>query len=1114
MQPVQSRTHSRIPGPLALSLVLLCLILAGSPSKAVAQSLAGLGGLNGSVEDPQGGVIAKANVEVTNSSLGIDRKIATTDAGLFSAPSLPPAPGYVVTVTAPGFDISKTENIVVHVGEVVEIPVKLALAGQRQDIIVSGSSAPILDFSKTEVSDLINEDQINNLPINGRRADEFALLAPGVVPDTTSGEVSFHGVPSGNLFLLDGVDITQQWFIQNAGGDTSILSNISMDAVQEFRTELLGYSAEFGRGAGGVINLITRSGTNQFHGGAFWYYRNQGFNATDLFSKLLVNGVSTPYNPPESRQEYGGTVGGPIIKDKLFFFSSYEGTFRNFPVVSSMFSESSSLNTTTGQLLSGQCNATAAQCAAVQTFINRLSIPSTVARNLHQNAAFVKFDYRPSVKSTYSAHFNLVNYTATHDGTSAAATTDGTGASGENYNVGTHVRNAHLANTYLISPSMVNEARFGFSADRRFQGLPTDLAPPDGVHSELIVNGISTFGVSLNQLPNIQPTEKRFDFSDNLSQSKGKHQLKYGIDLAYLRSVENAVFSGPGAYTYSTFTNFAYDLTPESTDPVSTVAPYSSSGKHYTSFAQAVGHPQTRITIRDYDFFAQDLYQLTPSLALNLGVRYEYATYTQPPPPTYQATNSGVGKINQPKADFAPRIGFSYAMNNSQTVVRGSYGIFYNRLPGATITRLQQLGGSIRKSFTLGNGSSTQFPVAPVFPNTFTSLSQVNSVLNPSLINSGFAIPTLATPYVQEWTLGVEHALTKNMSLNLAYIGSRGVKFIQRSDLNAGPPTGTDTYAIYNSAGVQTGSFATPVYFNTANGNTTYNSNYSRVLQIDNGGRLWYDGLIVEFHQRANKYIQSNIAYTWSHSEDLGQGTFSSNYYFSDQGDTYFNGSSIINGKSGYAYEKGSSLEDQRQRIVMTAIMHTPDVTGGMLKKEVVNGWQLAPIFTYGTPQFVDSYLTVGGASVGSGAGQLPASAIPVGNATTSSDARLYYSTPTLSGIGAETPGGSRVPFLPTANLPLGHTVQLDGRLTKIFPIHESQTFEFSFEAINVLNHIRYTGVNQTVYKSIWDSTTNTGFLVQQAPGGASGWGAGTASGGFPDGTNARRAQIALRYTF
>ena len=595
------------------------------------------------------------------------------------------------------------------------------------------------------------------------------------------------------------------------------------------------------------------------------------------------------------------------------------------------------------------------------------------------------------------------------------------------------------------------------------------------------------------RLPNIQPTEKRFDFVDNFSQSKGKHQLKYGVDLAYLRSVENAVFSGPGGYTYTNFTNFAYDLAPNpATDPVSITSPYSSAGKHYSTFAQAVGHPQTRITIRDYDFFAQDVWQATKSLSLNLGVRWDYATFTQPPPPTYAATNPSVGKINQPKNDFSPRIGFAYALNNNKTIVRGNYGIFYNRLPGASITRLQQLGGTVRKSFTLSDTNSTQFAAAPVFPNTFTSLAQVNSVLSPSSINSGFAIPTLATPYVQEFSLGVEHAITRDISLNLAYIGSRGVKFLQRSDLNAGPPTGIDTFNIINTSGVQTGTYSTPVYYNAANGNTTYNPNYSKILQIDNGGRLWYDGFVAELHQRANKYIQSTIAYTYSHSLDLGQGTASSNYYFTDQGDTYFNGSSLINGKSGYAYEKGRSLEDQRHRIVLSGLISAPKVDySSLAAKQALNGWELSPIFTYATPQYVDSTLTV-----------------------SSADPRLYVPTPTLSGIGAEAPGGTRVPFLPTANLPLGHTVQLDGRLTKSFALPKGQSIQLAFEAINALNHIRYTGVVQLAYKSTWNSNTNIGTLTQQPVGGTTGLGAGNASGGFPDGTNARRAQASFRYTF
>ena len=1077
---VSHRTHTSrgLRRFVSAGILLLASLLSASVHTS-AQSLAGLGALSGTAYDPSGAVVPNASVEVINANLGIDRKITATGAGIFVAPSLTPDPGYSVVVTAPGFAKATVTGIEVHVGEQVSVPVKMVLSSASSTVTIAADTEPIVDTTKTELSTLVDQAQILNLPINGRRVDQFVLLTPGVSRDGTNGDVTFHGIPNGNLFLQDGVDITTQWFVANAGGGSSsiaMLSNISMDAVQEFRTEAMGYSAEFGRGAGGVVNTLTKSGTDQFHGTGFWYFRNRTLNAIDLFSKL--NGV--PFNAPEYRHEFGGTVGGPIIKDKLFFFSSYEGTIRNYPIISSIVN--SSILSSSGQLLAGQCAvppAQAAQCAAVQTDINRFF--RSVNRSLDQNGAFAKFDYRPSEKSTYTIGMNLVNYSTVHGGVTSIAPTDGS-AVGTNYNQATHVRNVHLSNTYLVSGSMVNEARFGFSVDRRQQGLASDLLPPDGLLSAVTVAGQGSLGVSSNQLPNIQPTERRFDLADDFSQTHGKHQLKYGMDLAYLRSIENAVFSGPGSYTYTSFTNFAYDLDPNpATDPNPPAA-----GKHWSGYSQALGKPLTSITIRDYDFFVQDQYQLTHALLVDLGVRYEYSTFTQPPPPSYTATNPNVGPINQPKDNFAPRIGFAYSMFNSKTVVRGSYGMFYNRIPGATLTRMQQLGGVVRKSFSLSANNPAQLALGPAFPGRLTQLSQIASL--GIIANTGFTIPGLKTPYVQEWAFGVEQQLSANMSLNVAYTGVRGIHFLQRSDINAGPPTGVDTFTIENSSGVATGqTYSTPVYFNAANGNTTFNPAYGKILQIDNAGRIWYDGMTAEFHQRENRFMQSSIAYTWSHSEDLGQSTATNNYYFSDQGNTFYNGVSTISGRSGYSYEKGRSGEDQAQRLVATAILAPPPITlQSTWASEAVNGWQLAPIFTAGSPQFVNSSLTV-----------------------STADPRLYTTTPTLSGIGGEAPGGTRVPFLPTDNLPLGHQYQVDARLTKHFPIKEKQSLELSFEAINAFNHMFFTSVNQTAYKSIWNSTTNTGVIEA-----VNGVGTGTATAGFPDGTNARRALASLRFSF
>lgn len=1039
--------------------LLFSLALLGTSVSGYAQSLAGLGAIGGTVRDPQGAVVAKAAVTVRNPKIGIERKITATNDGTFMAPSLPPAEGYSISVEMGGFSAYTASNISLHVGEVVNVPVTLTLGDVGQNISVT-DAVPLMNTTENDVGALVNQTQITELPINGRRVDQFALLSPGVVQDGNTGEVSFHGVPGGNQFLQDGIDVTQQWFTGNAGGgggSIAMLSNISQDAVQEFRVEVTGYGAEFGRAAGGVVNTLTKSGTNSIHGSAFWFFRNRTLNATDRYATL--NNKS--YNPPEYRHQYGGTIGGPIVKDKLFYFVSYEGMKRNHPLVSSITQPS--LLTSTGDFLPGVCGASTTQCANATAYIKRFF--RTVDRNTKQNQFFFKLNYNQSEKSTFAANFNLVNYFSYHGLVSSVASTNGAGV-GTNGNIGTHVRNGRISHTYLFNGTTVNEARFAWNKDRRFQGLATDLVPPNGLLSALTVQGQGSLGVSSNQLPNIQPTEDRFDFVDNLSKIVGKHTLKFGVDIAYLKSVENGIFSGPGSYVYSTVTDWARDLTPEAGDP-------GTPGKRWQSFSQALGKQITRITIRDYDFFAQDQFKVTRGLTLNYGLRYEYTTFRQPPlNPDFPET----GKINQPKTNFAPRVGFAYSMNQDRTVIRGSYGIFYNRMPGASITRLQQLGGVVRKSFTLTGSNASQQALGPTFPNRLTDLSQVSSL--GIVVNSGFVKKDLSTPYVQGANLSVQQSLGKNMSMTVSYIMSRGVKFLQRSDLNLGQPSGNISYALYDGATATGTTYSTPYYLTSDKKRTDYN----RILQIDNGGRLWYDGLAVEFRRSESRWLQTSVAYTWSHALDLSQGGVSNNYYFTDSPESYYNGTSTINGKNGYGFEKGTSYEDQRHRLVISAIAMAPRKNfSSKFADATLNGWQLAPLFTAAASQGVDPAVVA---------------ITPPGGAFG-----------TINGFGAQGPGGTRVPFLPTASLRLGKPIRLDARVTKFFALPKEQKISLSFEAINALNHTYNTAVVTNTYQA--SVVSGSYRLTRLASAGT-----GSESGGFPDGTNARRAQVSVRYTF
>ena len=289
---------------------------------ASAQAVAGLGGVSGTVRDASGAVVPGATVVVMNESRGITRNLQTTDSGVFAAPALTPASGYAISVSKNGFSKWEAKNFEILVGQTVDFSIALKVGSTTTTVEVTGE-APLVETTKVGVSQVVEQAQIDNLPVNGRRADTFALMTPAVARDGTFGLVSFRGTVGSNSFLTDGNDTTNSFYQENAGR-TRISTQISQDAVQEFQVLSDGFSPEFGRAAGGVINTVTKSGSNQYHGTAYEYFRNRTLNATDRYTPSGLN-------PPEWRHQAGGTLGGPIKGDKLFFFSDFEIVKRNFP---------------------------------------------------------------------------------------------------------------------------------------------------------------------------------------------------------------------------------------------------------------------------------------------------------------------------------------------------------------------------------------------------------------------------------------------------------------------------------------------------------------------------------------------------------------------------------------------------------------------------------------------------------------------------------------------------------------------------------------------------------------------------------------------------------------
>jgi len=1014
---------------LPLALGLLALPFFYSPV-ASAQAIAGMGGVSGVVRDASGAVVPEAAVIVANESKGIRRELRTNAAGVFTAPALVPASGYKVTINKQGFQPYEVSGFEVAVGQVVDLPVTLNVASAATQVEVV-DLAPIIEQTRTGNSAVVNSALIQNLPINGRRVDSFVLLAPGVVSDGTFGLVSFRGVAGGNSFLTDGNDTTNQYYNENAGR-TRITTQISQDAVQEFEVLSSGYSAEYGRATGGVINTVTRSGSNEVHGTGYWFYRNQDFGARDRYASSV---------PKETRHQMGGSVGGPIAKDKLFYFFNAELVRRDFPLVASM--NSSPLFNAAGAFV-GACTATPAQCDAAVNFITKRH-NTTIPRTADSDLGFGKIDWRPADRHSFSFSFNYLKWISPMGIQTGAALNNGAGIGG-NGDSTVRTRYGRISYTSIPTSTIVNEVRYGWFKDRLFDDLNPEYLPAETGRLAITVQGVANLGVA-NYMPRLNPSENRHQFADNLTWTVGRHTLKMGGDFVNTQDYSNQLFNGRGSYNYANFTNFALDFSGNT-----------SGAKRWQTFSQAFGNPIVDVTIRDYSAYIQDQFRATKNLTLNYGLRYEYSNYTQPTitNPDYPQT----GRIPTTKTNFAPRFGFAYAFNDSKTVLRGGYGIFYGRYPGGVLNTFTQSNGVYTRNISLHGAVATDLAAGPVFPFVLPSLDRQPPA---GTVDVTFAADDFRNPYTQQADFGIEREIVRDVSFTASYLWSRGVQLWTVRDLNIGVLGPDVTYRIFDDAGNQTGTYTTPGYL-IAN---RVNPRWRRAQQVDNGGQSWYNGLVTQIKVRRKSH-QVQFSYTWSHAIDYNQGGGSDNIFFSSV-------RSIFNGD--FKADKSTSALDQRHRAAFSSI-HQPTLSksDGALAKFLINNWQLSQITTYGSAQYSTPTIFVSGTPY-------------VGAPFTTS----------LNGFG----GSSRVPFMAASSLPAQAIFRTDARLTKILPFSERMNLQVNFEVFNVFNNVSDTSVRNQAYQA-------TAGAIRPTPR----FGEGSASAGFPDGTNARRAQISARFVF
>ena len=1004
-----------------MKLVLLTALMAGA---GWSQPPGTAGALSGVVLDLSDAPVSGAVVEVTRPASGTRRKTVTNREGTFSVGSLPPGDGYAVNITKNGFAAYRAASLKILLGQNVSLQVRLGLATQTTSTEVFGT--PIVETTKTGLSQVVESTQTLHLPINGRRVDSFVLLTPAVVPDGNNGLVSFRGIAAGNLFLTDGNDTTNLFYYENAGR-TRVPAQISQDAVQEFQVSASGYSAEYGRASGGIINTLTRSGSNNTHGTGYWFFRNRSLNARDPYNA---------YNPPETRHQTGASLGGHLRKDRLFYFFNTEVMRRKFPLVASLARPP--LFNSQGAFI-GTCEATAPQCSAALRFLDRQF--QVLDRTADSELGFGRLDWHPTPHQTLSASFNYMDFRSPNGERTQAVLTDGSGV-GNNANTSARTRYGRLAWTAIQEPNLVFETRFGWFKDRLYDDFANNIVSPETGRVQISVAGQGNLGVG-TAFPRLDPSENRFQLAHTVRGGSGRNHWTLGGDWVHTQDFRVSLDNREGTYQYATFTAFAQDFSGN------TLA-----RKRWQSYSQRFGNDRQNTNVNDASLFVQNQLQWSRRLMVNLGLRYDYEQISQPSiiNPDYPRT----ARIPTLSRNLAPRLSAAYSLN-PRTVLRAGYGLFYARVQGGLINTLFLDNGLNQTSITLDGGVPRDVAAGPVFPQRLSSFDPTRAYGTSDLTYAG---ANYRNPYTQQGDLGIERELATNLGITLSYLWSRGHGLTTVHDANIGALGPPATFLI---AG-QSEPYITPTYLLS----NRVDPLWRRVNVIGAQGRSFYQAMTIQLRRRLSSGFHATLSYTLSKAEDYGQGGAEQNIFFNQGPRTLFN--------DYYRSERSRSALDQRQRLVVASVWAPERRPAGKFLGSALGGWQLSQISTFASAQPANPVIFVAGTP-------FPGAA---------------FNT-TLNGFG----GSPRVPFLKPNSLDIDRVVRTDARLTRTVALNERWKMLLSFEAFNVFNHVSNTAVSTQAYEL-------RNRVLTPSPG----LGQGVASAGYPDGTNARRAQVSLRFTF
>jgi len=1042
------------------------------------------GAIGGFVEDGSGSALVGAVVQVQNVANGTMMRATTASKGEFLVGQLSPG-GYRVVVNYALFAQLTLEPVEVEVGGVTTVEARMRVGGVATSVNVTATpeaaaAVSVDNLSSAAVSSVVTPEELNQLPVNGRRWQAFALLTPVVNPDPEGdGLLSFRGVASTqNSSLVDGGDDDQSFgsvprgtgidsgaeaedaaeagvssrvSVGSASGGggygrhSGMAYTFSQEAVREFRVSGQNYSALYGHAAGGIITTVSKSGSNTLHGSGFYLARTSALAATNPFSIVTnyANGAitSAAVKPYDLRQQFGGSLGGAAVRDKLFYFYAFDQQLRNFPAISTPEDPNFYALTPTQMALLANRGVTAAKVNVALDYLD--SLTGTIPRRHDQTINFGKLDWQAAAHHRLSVQYDRARSSAPAGARSAPVVDVGRASLGSTFG-----KVDAILGRWMWTPRLrlSNELRVQYGRDFQYELTPPPLPQepaiaPGGNAPEVAIGPDGfTFGTSSSLGRTAYPDERKVQLVDLVTWTRGRNQIQTGVDVSLVHDAIDGLTNTQGAFHYdsTTTSGHAGGLVDWITDYTFNVNAYPNGGcpsivsaVHdfcFRSYTQSFGQQAVSFNTQEWAGFLQDDWHIKPGLTVNAGLRYEYELLPLPQQPnaTLDAAFGNVGATSvfpEDRNNFGPRVGVAWQpFGSGRGVVRVGYGLFYGRLPGATV-----------RSALVDTAQASSARHVLITPTTVTDCPQV--------ANQGFgyacsyvtqppaAVVTTTSamlfdkrfrlPAVQQGSVTVEREVGAGIVASGTYLVNIDRQLPNSVDINIVPATGSKMFQLQGgtgAVGVRDGeTFVVPFY------SQRVNTSFGPVTDIVSNADATYNAMVLEARRRLHGGIEFRASWTWSKAIDYGQGGAT------PRTNAQFDPFNVL-------YDKGLSDLNFSHKALASAVWTPRLGSETHWVRAAANGWTFAPLFveSSGRPYSLEIF---GGT-------------------------RLTGGHESINGSG----GATYLPTVGRNTLRLPDTGRLDLRVSRALRVTERVRMRGTVDVSNLTNRVNYSAIMQRAY--------------------------------------------------